>query len=125
MMPNWYSSAIVRGDQTGSRYVYPTINLDPSILSESIERGVYASLVKLADKTYQGALYFGPRVVKAETNDVLEVYLLDFAGETKVQSVNFTLAKHLRGVMDFPTLEDLRTQVTKDVEAVRKALDET
>ena len=123
-MSDWYKSAIQPGDQTGSKYVYPTINLDPSVLPTDTERGVYASHVKWGKQTYQGALYFGPRVVKQETNDVLEIYLLDFAGHKAREAVEFTLAKFLRGVMDFPDLKALREQVTRDIEDVRKALNE-
>lgn len=123
-MLSWLNSAIQRGDQTGRKYVYPTINLNPAVLPTNTERGVYASLVKLADRQYKGALYFGPRKVKQETNDVLEIYLLDFAGEIKSDAVSFTLVKFIRGVMDFPSLAELRDQVSRDIMDVRKALDE-
>ncbi|HCR81478.1 MAG: Riboflavin biosynthesis protein RibF [Candidatus Pacebacteria bacterium GW2011_GWB1_47_8] len=123
-MHNWYQSAIQRGDQTGSKHVYPTINLDPSVLPSDTQRGVWASRVKWGKAVYQGALYFGPRVVKGETNDVLEIYLLDFTGHTADKTVEFTLAKFLRGVMDFPDLTNLRQQVTKDIKNVRKVFDE-
>ena len=123
-MNEWYRSVIQQGDQTGSKYVYPTINLDPSVLPAQTKRGVYAGQVKWGEQLYQGALYFGPRVVKQEVNDVLEIYLLDFAGHPAQDTVEFTLAKFLRGVMDFPDLKVLRQQVTRDIEDVRKALNE-
>jgi FAD synthase len=120
----WYTSTISRGDQTGSKYVYPTINLDPAVLPPDTERGVYASLVKLGSDQHHGALYFGPRLVKAETSDVLEIYLLDFAGEITLTEVTFQLVKFLRPVMDFPTLMALRDQVSEDIVKVRKILNE-
>lgn len=124
-MQTWYFSNIVRGDQTGSRYVYPTINLDPTVLPATTKRGVYASQVKVAGKLYQGATYFGPRLVKKETSDVLEIYLLDYTGEMTAASVMFTMDTFVRGVLDFPSLAALREQVTQDISNVRKALDET
>lgn len=124
-MEQWLQSQIQRGDQTGSRYVYPTINLDPAILPAETARGVYASMVKIDGAVFQGAAYFGPRVVKHETHDVLEIYVLDFSGEITVLAVEFLLKKYIRSVMDFPDLETLKTQVTQDIADVRKALDET
>lgn len=121
-MEQWLASPIQRGDQTGSRYVYPTINLDPAVLPAETQRGVYASLVRLDGEVFQGALYFGPRVVKDETHDVLEVYLLDFSGEVRADSVEFLLKKYIRGVLDFPNLDELKKQVAQDIEDVREAL---
>lgn len=120
--PRWFTATVGRGDQTGSRYVYPTINLDPALLPAGQARGVYASKVRLAGQTHSGALYFGPRVIKQETHDVLEIYLLDFEGDVYGRQVEFSLAHFIRPVQDFPTLEALREQVTRDIAAVRKAL---
>ncbi|MFH2118202.1 MAG: riboflavin kinase [Candidatus Paceibacterota bacterium] len=121
-----YQSTVQRGDQTGRRFIYPTINLNPSVLSKSLKRGVYASRVTIADQTYFGALYFGPRVVKKEKHDVLEIYLLDFTSELELygQPVEFSLEKFIRGVVDFPHLNDLREQISKDILAVKEALNE-
>ncbi|OGJ41055.1 MAG: hypothetical protein A2411_01065 [Candidatus Pacebacteria bacterium RIFOXYC1_FULL_39_21] len=124
-----YQSTVRHGDQTGSRFVYPTINLDPLVLPQTLKRGVYASLVTIAGRTYAGALYFGPRVVKKEKYDVLEIYLLNFtAGSNEFelydQSVEFSLKKFIRGVLDFAHLADLREQISKDILLVKEALNE-
>lgn len=121
-MNSWYSSQIISGDQTGSKYVYPTINLMSDVLPADTKRGVYASLVRLGDQEYQGALFYGPRLVKDETNDVLEIYLLDFTGEINDTEVSFQLVRFLREVKDFSSLSELKKQVTEDIKQVRKAL---
>ncbi|HEX9817587.1 MAG TPA: riboflavin kinase [Patescibacteria group bacterium] len=117
-----YTAQVLRGDQIGRQINYPTINLNPLTLPPNLKRGVYASQVWVGGQAYQGALYFGPRVVKNEEFDVLEIYLLDFEGELYEQAVEFTLEKFIRGVMDFPTLEELRLQIKQDILAVKEAL---
>lgn len=118
----WFSGTVQRGDKTGSRYVYPTINLDSSILPSELTRGVYAVRVKIDGQTYQGALYFGPRLVKDEQHDVLEMYVLDYKNDVYGRRVEFILKQFIRTVRDFASLEDLKKQITADIEAVRKAL---
>lgn len=119
---NWFSATVQRGDQTGSRYVYPTLNFNPDTVPSDLARGVYAARVKIDGAIYQGALYFGPRVVKDEEHDVLEVYVLGYEGDVYHQRVDFSLEQLIRGVRDFASLEDLKKQVTTDIEAVKKAL---
>jgi riboflavin kinase/FMN adenylyltransferase len=83
---------------------------------------VYAANVKIDGRVYQGALYLGPRLVKDEQHDVLEVYVLDYEDEIYGRQVEFILRQFIRPVRDFVSLEDLKKQITADVEAVRKAL---
>jgi riboflavin kinase/FMN adenylyltransferase len=120
--PQKYRAQVLRGDQTGQQINFPTINLDPLTLPANLKRGVYASRVWLTNQAYQGALYFGPRVVKDEEHDVLEIYILDFTGELYDQQIEFSLEKFIREVRDFANLEDLRLQISKDTQEVKEAL---
>lgn len=117
----WYSSTVFHGDKAGRQIGFPTINLEPSIIPSGTDRGVYASLVKVAGKQYQGALYFGPRTVKNEVVDVLEIFILDFSEEIYGQTIQFQLDKFIRPVIHFATFEALKQQLHKDISDVRTA----
>lgn len=123
-MTEWYQAVVGRGDQTGRQAGYPTINLAATILPATTSKGVYASQVKLGDQLYAGALYFGPRLVKDEEHDVLEIYLLDFTGELYDQQLEFKLNKFIRPPQDFSDLAALKAQISLDVTAVKEALNE-
>lgn len=121
----WLEGRVLKGDQTGRTIGFPTINLLPAILDDRIstlEKGVHAAWVKIDGKLYRGALYFGPRVVKDETNDVLEIHILDFDKEVYGDSVSFQIKEFIRPIMDFESLEDLKDQIAKDILTVSKFL---
>jgi riboflavin kinase/FMN adenylyltransferase len=135
MPSKYYQSTVFHGDKSGRTINFPTINLDPSVIPQDTKPGVYASRVRLADTQFSdsmladtefiGALYFGPRLVKGETHNVLEIFLLDFEKEIYGQTVKFCLEKFIRPVLDFASLDELKQQLQKDIEAVRNAVSST
>lgn len=117
-----FNGQVQLGDQTGRTIGFRTANLDPFILSsEKLEHGVYVSTVTFAGKQYTGALYYGPRLVKQETHTVLEIHLLDFAGDIYGQNIEFTIGKFIRGVLKFSSLDGLKRQIADDIAAVRSS----
>ncbi|MDA1079974.1 MAG: riboflavin kinase [bacterium] len=120
----WISATVLRGDQTGRTIDFPSLNLDASLWPEALQAqpGVYASRVRIAGKTYSGALYYGPRLVKKEVHNVLEIHVLDFAEEIYDQTIEFQVGAFVRPPLDFISLAGLREQLAKDVEEVREEL---
>jgi riboflavin kinase / FMN adenylyltransferase len=116
----WYSSCVFHGDKSGRQIGFPTINLDPTIMPLGCEEGVYASRVEVRGKKYTGALYFGPRSVKNEVFNVLEIYILDFTGEIYGETVQFSLGTFIRPVIHFTTLEELKQQLYQDIADIKK-----
>lgn len=111
----WYEGKVVHGNNIGGTMGYPTLNLsDPKILT-GFATGVYAALVKIGDKTYHGVLYFGPRKVLSETNNIIEIYLLDFGSQIYGEKISFCLIQFIRKVMDFSNFDSLKKQIEKDV----------
>lgn len=122
----WLNGRVLRGDQTGRTIGFPTINLDPSIIEKNIdelENGVYAARVSIEGKEFKGALYYGPRIVKEETHNVLEIHVLDFDEDVYDEKIEFEIVEFIRPVMDFDSLEKLKDQIRKDVVSVRTFLD--
>lgn len=121
----WLNGCVLRGDQTGRTIGFPTINLDPSIIEKNIdelEKGVYAARVRIEGKECKGALYYGPRIVKGETHDVLEINILDFDEDVYDEKIEFEIVEFIRQVMDFDSLEKLQEQIQKDIASVRYSL---
>ncbi len=111
----WFDAEIVHGNKIGGTLGYPTLNLsDPKILA-GFEIGVYAVFVKVTDKVYHGVLYFGPRKVLSETNNIIEIFLLNFSSQIYREKISFRLIQFIRNVMDFSNFDSLRKQIEKDV----------
>lgn len=114
----WYKGTVKKGNQLGRTINFPTINLDPSIISYEMKEGVYAALVKHTNEVYKGALYFGPRLVLNETKKVLEIFILDFHKEIYGECVEFQIKKFIRGIQNFDSFEELKTQLQKDIKEI-------
>ena len=67
-----YKGKVIRGLGNGKSKAFATINLDPNLWPKNLDKGVYASFVFIADQKYMGALYFGPRKVLQQEEDVLD-----------------------------------------------------
>ncbi len=115
----WYKSTVLRGKKLGRKLNFPTVNLDPAVWPSNLREGVYGSLVKYQNKTYKGALYYGPRLVLGETAKVLEIYILDFKNDLYGQEISWQIQKYLRGTQNFSSLEDLKVQLKKDIDNIR------
>lgn len=127
MKATWYHSPILHGSKIGRTLGYPTLNLEPGVLPEGTEPGVYAAVVKIDGDTpsaeLRGALFFGPRLIFNETTNVLEIYLLDFAKEVYNQSASFKLMEFVRPPLPFVSADELRAQIAQDVAQVTAALE--
>ncbi|SRR5258706_10497352 len=115
----WYVGQVLDGHKRGRTIGFPTINLDPHILPEDQEKGVYASLVTYKGNTYTGALYLGPRQVFNETKRVLEIFLINFEQEIYGEEISFSLVKKIRGLIELPSVEALKDQMAKDIEKIK------
>jgi len=121
---SWISATVLSGDKTGRTINSPTINLDPNLMPspERNRPGVYGCLVKVDNAIYRGALYFGPRLVKGETENVLEIFILDFCKNIYNQTIQFRVELFIRPPENFDSLEKLRETITTDVALIDKEI---
>ncbi len=118
----WYSGCVIHGLENGRKWHYPTINLADIHPVMSIEAGVYAAKVKVAEKTLAAMLYCGQRPTLNLTEPVVELHLLDFQGDLYGQQVEFVVLQRVRGEQKFASVEELVSQLRRDEAAVRELL---
>lgn len=114
----WHKAKVLSGQKTGRTIGFPTINLNPATIPVNIQTGVYSSVVKYKKKEYKAALYYGPRLVKDETKNVLEIHILDFHKEIYGRNIEFILGKFIRGVKNFGSLDELKNQLQIDIDII-------
>ena len=115
----------IKGKGRGVTLGFPTINLDfPDDII--LDDGIYAAWVVVGDKTYKGALHFGPVPTFDQLEKSMEVYLLDVTDETVPDTndvlIEIDIVKRLRDVKDFAETDDLIAQIADDVEKVNTIL---
>jgi riboflavin kinase/FMN adenylyltransferase len=109
---------VVEGDRMGRRLGFPTANLAVHPL-KVLPPGVFAVEAEGAFGRYKGVANVGTRPTLGGEERRLEVHLLGFAGELYGEEVRVRFLKRLREERRFPSLEALRAQIARDVEAAR------
>ena len=115
---------IVPGDKRGRQLGFPTANIALAADYPSVRDGVYSGLYSGGDvRDRPSAVSIGRRpTFYAEGTRLLEAHLLDFSGDLYGQLATVRLVRFLRPQRSFQGLPDLRAQLSRDVERVRKSL---
>ncbi len=114
----------IKGKSRGKTLGFPTINLDiPEDLE--LEDGIYASWVKLNNKKYKAALFFGPVVTFNQLEKSLEVFIIDidinidFLEDIEVE---VEVVEKIRDVIKFRNSQDLIMAMESDVKIIHQML---
>ena len=114
---------VAPGDQRGQTLGFPTANLSPhnEVLPPD---GVYAVRVRLDEQLLAGVANIGrrPTFAHATPGRLLEVHLLDFAGNVYGRDLEVGFVARLRGEQQFADAAALRAQITADIARARQAL---
>jgi riboflavin kinase / FMN adenylyltransferase len=110
-----------RGRGYGHKYTVPTINL--SRYDQLVPRnGVYITRSRIGGECFDSVTNVGVRPTFGPDSFAIESHLLNFhpielQAETPVELM---FLKRLRAEMKFPSVDDLRTQISKDVHQARR-----
>jgi len=114
---------VIHGQKLGRTLGFPTANIARSFDQIMPSDGVYASWFFVNGKQFKCAAAIGTRPAVGGTERTIEAYLLDYSGESLYgQHIRLRLEKYLRPEANFPSIEDLKKQMSKDVESVRQVL---
>jgi riboflavin kinase / FMN adenylyltransferase len=111
---------VVRGDRLGHQLGFPTANLDVAGLVLP-PTGVYTARVGVRGTIHRAVVNIGYRPTLRRTDPQLrvEAHLLDFQGEICGETMEISFIDHLRDEMKFASLEDLKVQIVRDVDAAK------
>ena len=104
------------GSAVGHQLTFPTINISYS----GEESGVFAGKVFLDGVWHFAAVNIGGRPTIDDKTDLCEAFLLDWSGEiAEGTEVKIELLQKIREVKKFDSKEDLKNQISKDVEFIK------
>jgi riboflavin kinase/FMN adenylyltransferase len=115
------AGVVVVGEAVGKKLGYPTANIDTRGLVLP-PNGVYAAHAHLGQNVHRAVLNIGVRPTLKEPTPQrrVEVHLLDFKGGIYGQELEVTFAGKLRDERKFDSLDALRVQIARDIEAARE-----
>ncbi len=111
---------VAHGHKRGRTIGFPTMNV--ALLRRSTPlRGVFAvSALGVADAPLPGVANIGNRpTLKGDNRFLLEVHLLDFAGELYGRHVEVDFIERIRDEHKFESFDALRAQIGRDVQRAR------
>lgn len=108
------------GRQVGRQLGFPTINIAVPRSVRKRQWGIYASLVKIGGSVYPGVTHLGPPKTFHLSRATCETFLLTLRRPLAHQPVSKRLLLKLRDVEPFPTIKQLKRQMSADVRAARK-----
>ncbi|MDR3208143.1 MAG: riboflavin biosynthesis protein RibF [Oscillospiraceae bacterium] len=118
--PYSLSGVVTRGRQLGASLGAPTVNLP---LPEGLQcpaHGVYVSVCHVGGNALPAVTDVGLKpTVSLRREAALETHILDFEGNLYGQSIRVDLLKFLRPERLFPSTEELREQIDRDIRAAR------
>ena len=108
---------VVKGDGKGRKIGFPTANIDTKNLILP-QNGVYASYTKFNGKTHKSLLNIGvrPTIIKPNPSIQVEAHILKFNENIYDQVIDIELIEKLRNEMKFESIEELKKQISCDIE---------
>jgi riboflavin kinase/FMN adenylyltransferase len=120
--PFTLAGVVAHGDERGRELGYPTANLVPDPLYVTPAHGVYAARATTSDgQTHPAAVSIGVRpTFVTGRGELIEAYLLDFAGDLYDSRLEIAFLKRLRGEKRFASVDALIDQMALDVQDARR-----
>lgn len=121
--PHSVSGPVVHGDERGRTIGFPTANVEPAEMLPA--DGVYKTRIEAIDANgvarplAAGVTNVGVRPTVGGGRRTVETHLLDFEGDLYGATLRVHLVGRLRGEQRFGSLEELKAQIARDVEAAR------
>jgi riboflavin kinase/FMN adenylyltransferase len=118
------SGVVLPGAQLGRKLGFPTANL--GLNNELLPpNGVYVVRVNASEQSLNGVANLGTRpTIGDNPKRVLEVHILDFAGDLYGQKIDVQFLEFLRPEIPFQNVDALKIQISKDVDATRECFAE-
>jgi riboflavin kinase/FMN adenylyltransferase len=115
--PFMVEGPVVSGDQRGRELGFPTANLVPDDALVVPGHGVYAAFAN----GVPAAVNVGVRpMFETGRGLLIEAYLIDFDEDLYGQNLRVAFVKRLRGERRFPSVEELISQMKRDVADARE-----
>ncbi|NLA95466.1 MAG: riboflavin biosynthesis protein RibF [Clostridiaceae bacterium] len=115
------SGTVISGRRIGSSIGFPTANIRYPATAALIRRGVYVTRVRYGGADFPAVTSVGvaPSVHGGQRELLIESYLYDFDQDLYGREVEVTFLSFVRDERRFDSLEELKAQMTRDIEGVR------
>lgn len=118
--PHLVRGEVVAGQRLGTKMGFPTLNVLPESGVALPAKGVYVVKAGLGGEVCPAVVNVGSRPTVGGGPLLVEVHVLDRANLTPVEGVKVQFLSRLREERTFASLEELKTQIERDVVSARE-----
>ena len=113
---------VISGTGRGVELGFPTANLDIDPERALPADGIYATWTYIENQRYQSVTNIGKRPTFGESEQTVEVYILNFQGNLYRHELKIDIIERLRREQRFDTIEELKKQIEEDIKQARAIL---
>ena len=113
---------VITSDKRGRVLGFPTANLDIQPQQALPGNGIYATIAQVDGKQFPSATNIGIRPTFGEGEKTVETHLLNYKGDLYGKEIRVEFVQKLRDEQRFPSSEELKVQIEKDVREVEAIL---
>ena len=116
---------VVKGNQLGRTWNFPTINMLPAEWKMMPPNGVYASKVNIGGEWYHGVTNIGKKPTIDSNNEMIsvETYIFNYSGDLYGKYLDLKLFRFIRPEEKFDSFDDLKNQIEKDSKVAKECLE--
>lgn len=115
---------VVTGNQIGRQIGFPTINFKPEE-DLCLKKGVYAGFVQIDGERLPAVINYGSRPTVDGKSLMIEAHVIQEDTAISVeegQYINIYFIKYIRQEVRFSSLQELKTQISKDILTAKEVL---
>ncbi len=113
------SGKVEKGFGNGRKSLYPTANVAVDEKKFLPPDGVYAGIAEVLGNRYRTAVNIGKNPTFDAKKRTVEAYLIDFDGDVYGEEIKVEFVKMLRQDRKFDSVEDLKEQIKRDIDAAK------
>ncbi len=110
-----FAARVITGAGRGKGLGFPTLNLELSDIPIEADEGIYAGKAIVENSEYLSAIHYGPRPFYNDSK-AFEVHLIDVELTELPSEIEVELIERLRDIQDFENEEELKKQISRDIE---------
>jgi riboflavin kinase/FMN adenylyltransferase len=114
------SGKVVQGKGLGKKLSMPTANIEIDKTIALPKNGVYKTIVQYDNKKYRAVTNIGSNPTFINHPYTIESYILNFNKEIYDEEIEIFFIERIRAEKKFNSLDDLVSQVQKDIEFVKR-----
>jgi riboflavin kinase/FMN adenylyltransferase len=111
----YLAGKVITSDKRGRILGFPTANLDIKPQQALPDNGTYATITQVNGKQFPSATNIGIRPTFGEGEKTVETHLLNYKGDLYGKEIRVEFVQKLRDEQRFPSFEELKNQIEKDI----------